>query len=295
MTNGIPASFGPVRDSDLPVPNGWFQASVNVTSGLNAGRLNPNGPKAGEVVLYLNTLDFGLENQKDDIWDCSERAIWGIAHARHRFPGCAIGMAEGKGQIGSVSGKDHAVIIIWDKELTRYIYWDPLYPNTTPYKFDPNPVRIVAFPFGADGQVDTAEPIKSLHMSRIKDKNYVSWDANYWLYPLTTADHRGVKDYLFGVRYDSNCVDINSHSGASVGDIGEYWRDRDRAFWAYIHVRRDYPGCAIGVAFGDPATDYSTVVNVIWYKDGNETKRLCWDPWKREDVTTSFKPRTLFF
>jgi hypothetical protein len=297
MTNGIPAPLESVKNSELSVPAGWVQVADNVTSGLNASRVNPKGPTVDEVVRYLRTLNFGIDNQVDDKWDCSERAIWGIAHARHRFPGFAIGMAEGKGQVGSVNGKDHAVIILFEKGLGSYIYFDPLFPNMQPYEFDPHPVRITAFPFGADGQKDTVEPIKSLNMTRIKDNNYVSWDANYWLYPLTTADRKGVLDYLNVPIYEGSCIDLRGHSGANGWDFREYWRDRDRAFWAYIHVRRVYEGCAIGVAFGDPAAGNSQVTNVLWHREGGEIKRLYWDPSPeiRRDVTNSFKPRTIFF
>jgi hypothetical protein len=293
MTKG---TIVPVKDSDL-VPDGWFLANLGVTTGLNPNSVNHHGPTVDEVVSYLSTLNFGLDNQVNDIWDCIDRAIWGIVHARHKFPGCAIGMAEGKGQTGSVSGKPHAVILIWDNVPSNPRYWDPLFQTTKPYKFDPSR-RIIAFPFGADGKSDTIEPIKSLHMSRIKDKNYVSWDSNYRLYPLTTDADDGVLDYLEKSNYEFSCVD--GHPAANQNDFGDYWHDMDQAFWAYIHVRRAYPGCAIGVAYGDPKDDFSTVVNVLWYKDEKGIQQKYLDPSpdispQDKDVTKSFKPRRLFY
>lgn len=277
------------------IPSGLKRAPIKATNGLDLKGVNTRGPSADDIVKYLRTLNFGLGNQAEDKWDCSERALWGIIHARHRFPGIAIGMAEGKGQVGSMAGRDHAVIIIWEREFKKYIYFDPLYPDINVYQFDSEPLRITAFPSGPDGQKDEIRPINKL--DRIRDSNYVSYKTRYWLYPRKTSDRKGLLDYLSVPKYEISCIDLRGHQWIDGESFRKYWRDEDWAFWAYIHVRRVYEGCAIGVAYGDKADGKSTVVNVIWYRDGEEIKRLYWNPspLERREVTDGFTPRKLFF
>jgi hypothetical protein len=287
---------------DLPLPKN-LRSIGECTSGLNIDRVNPNSPKASEIIQYLKTLNFDVGKQIDNKWDCTERALWGIVHARRKFPGSPIGMAEGIAQIPAIKGQHHAVIIVWEKDGKSFIYWDPLLPNKDDgsYPFDPNPNRIIAFPFGSDDQKDIFPPMRN-NMARIRDNNYVQMETNYTLYPLKTQDRTGVLDYLLKEEYEY-CADHHPDKEKEKKDrnFKEYWRDRDRAFWAYMHVRQKYLGCAIGVAFGDPAKDHSVLVNVIWYKEGTKILYKYIDPapeFKLEndkDVTNSFKPRMMFF
>lgn len=305
MATGIYAPLESVADKELHPDDILSEVGRNSTTGLNPKVINPNGPKANDVFNYLKTLNYApLDPATDDIWDCLERAIWGVAHARHRFPGSAMGVAEGTAKVGPAAGKDHAVVIVWEKGLGSFIYWDPLVPTQKlqPDEFGPV-VRIEAFPSGV-GQGDIGAPPAPIEegMTRIGDGDYVCWKTSYKLYPLTTdpkitGSRTGVLDYLNGELYKIYCVDIKGHPVANAGDYGAYWGDWSRAYWSYIHVRRIYEGCAIGVAFGKPAAGNSTVVNVLWHREGGDIKRLYFDPSPeiRRDVTTSFTPRTIFF
>lgn len=271
-------------------PGDFSEIGENCTTGLFAQRVNPK-IKPTDIIEYLKTLNFGLDRQIDDIWDCSERALWGIVHARHKFPGCAIGLAEGKNS----KKENHAVIIIWESDLKKYIYFDPLSPQKNA-DFG-SEVRIIAFPFNA---LESSEPVEIIgkSMSRIKDNNYVSWDAKYNIYPLTDAKNRnGVLDYLSTPLYDKYCVDLPAHPSVNEADFKNYWKDLDRAFWSYMHVRRQYDGCAIGVAIGDPEPKKSHFVNIIWTekKEGENHKYIFWDPSPEIRNIVSFKPKRIFF
>lgn len=304
MSNQVvaPMNLESVSDKQIPVPGGFTQIGgpgAPATSGLSKANMNANAQDANDIICYLKKLNYEPLDSKDNLWDCQERALWGIVHARRMFPGCAIGMVEGKGQEGGVAGVDHAAIVVWERGLEGYRYWDPLFPDKDDgtYKFDPHPVRIIAFPFGVNGDADMIDPI-SHNMSKIDIGNYISWETEYWLYPLTEDDPKSVINYLRHPGYNFSCIDFDNHTGGAIDGKNKYWRDADRAFWAYIHVRRQYPGCAIGVVFGKPKRGYSFAVNVLWYKEGGEIKYKYLDPipkHRNSDVTAKFIPEMLFF
>lgn len=303
MTAGIPAPtevLG-VNEYERLHPNDILtEIGKNCTMGLNVNAINPTAPKVDDVFNYLQTLNYEPKNpQNIDIWDCLERALWGVAHALHRFPGCAIGVAEGTAKVGPATDKDHAVIIIWEKGLGSFIYWDPLLPakKLTPDEFGPI-VRIEAFPpgVGFDNMGKQPAPITD-EMTRIGKGKFVCWKTGYKLYPLKVPKEQGrngIEDYLNVPLYENSCIDIGGHQpGPKDGD--PFWGPRSRALWSYIHVRRVYESCAIGIAFGEPEKGKSPVVNVLWQKDGDKYKRIYWDPTPEILKEVSFKPTTMFF
>lgn len=289
-----------VKMEDLISPD-WASAPENATYSLNFKLVNPRVPSIDEVERYLRTLDYGLEHQKEDIWDCFDRSLWGIAHARHRFPGIAIGLAEGISRLEGTYGQNHALIIIWEKGLANYRYFDPSNQDSISFSSEPLRIkRIIAFPFDTNGHYTTVELIRGQYMSRIKDGNYISYKKNYCLYPLEgqKQEQKGILDYLYGHEYEFSCIDLNGHQWIDGFSFKEYWRDEDWAFWTYIHVRRAYKGCAIGVAYGEQEFSRSSFVNVIWRKlDGNgKIEPLFWDPSpEKRGIVPNFRPKMLLF
>jgi len=268
-----------------------FGSIASMTTGLNAGKVAPNGPTYDKVIEYMREIDFGANKQKDNEWDCVDRAIWGIAHVRHRFPGCPVGMAEGLASVGTIVKQDHAVMVIWDKDF-KYHYCDPIQLGKE-VTFHNKPTRIIALPFASEGENDTVEPFTKLNLPRLQNGNYVRWDTEYKIYPETTNDRNGVKDYLWNEVYEKNCISLNAHT--SVGDLS-YWKAADAAFWTYTHVRRTFPGCAIGVAFGKPEDDKkSKVVNLIFVKKEKKITPVFWDPLPQNKISVSFTPNRFFF
>jgi hypothetical protein len=288
----IPDSLATVSPDDIIrdclTPAG-FKSVANITTGLRTKKVAPGGPTIDQIVEYLRSVDFG--GQEINNWDCADRAIWGIVHARHRFPGCAVGMAEGNASVGTICNADHAVMIIWDRDF-KYRYYDPLLPENE-VTFHPAPIRIIALPLAIEGESDTVEPFTKLHLPRLQSGSYVRWDTQYKIYPTKTNERNGVVDYLWNAVYEKNCVSLNAHT--SKGDLS-YWKATDAAFWSYSHVRRIFPGCAIGVAFGKPADDTkSTVVNIIFSKDGKKIKPIFWDSLPQNKMEVSFTPNRIFF
>lgn len=268
-------------------PSGFI--SVTSTTGLNIAKVAPNRPTIPSVVQYLsNNVDFGnTTEQKNNEWDCVDRALWGIAYARQKFPGMAVGMAMGKASVGSIKDADHAVMIIWDGN--NYLYHDPLQPGK-PVTFT-SIQGVFAFPFGADGQKDIIDPLKSIILDRMMDNKYVHWDTEYKIYPTKTADRRGIEDYLTYAVYDPQCINLDAI------DLN-YWKAADAALWSYMHVRRHYKGAAIGIAFGVPQDpNKSKVVNIIWAWDPNtkKIKTIFWDPLPQFKMEVGFTPKRIFF
>jgi hypothetical protein len=280
----IPSSLKKVTPDEIK-PTGF--TSANPTTGLNKDKVAPNGPTIPSIVQYLSNVDFGATtDQKNNEWDCVDRALWGIAYARQKFPGIAVGMAEGVASVGSINNGNHAVMILWDKDF-NYLYHDPLQPGK-PVTFN-SIERIFAFPFGSDGQIDTVDPLRKLMLPRIKDNNYVHWDTEYQIYPKTTDDRRGIEDYLSYAVYDPKCIDLNSINL-------DYWKAADAALWSYMHVRRHYKGAAIGLAFGVPDDpNKSKVVNLIWTLEANKIKPVFWDPNPKFKMEVGFTPKRVFF
>jgi hypothetical protein len=302
-TSGIPGKTGSCTRQDIldELSESFSLDSVDkATTGLNIDRVNKNGPTADEVINYLKTLNgYGGGSVVNDEWDCTEKALWGIVHARHRFPGLAIGMSEGIAK-EFVPNQAHAVIIIWDKGLKSYKYYDPGKGSTV--AFDDHPHRILSFP---TGPADSVDPLNKMQLSKIGESHCVSMELNYNFYDLKTKDRMGVLDYLNRPIdpkiNDIPCCDSNSHPGAKEKDSLDYWRPLDMAFWTYMHVRQIYRGCAIGVAIGiDPKDSKkdTRAFNIIWKKENDELKPVYWNPHptrKEEVPKDNFIPKTVFF
>lgn len=299
MTQFQPAnSVEEITDVDLKrgMPSG-FRSVRNMTLGLSIEKVAPNGPSIADIITEIKKMDFGRTTQADDKWDCEERAIWGMFHIRHKFPGCPVGIAEGKATVGSINNLDHAVLVLWDKEF-KHQFVDPAQVGKA-VTFS-EIVRIFALPTAADNQPDAVELLKKLNLPRLKDNQYINHDAKYWIYPKTTDARNGVIDYLWNAFYEKDCPNIDKSAAAhdEVGDTS-YWKAADTAFWAFAHVRRVFEGCAIGVAFGTPKKEGITkAVNIILTKNGNKIEPIYWDalPQNKKIVDVAdFTPNKIFF
>jgi hypothetical protein len=277
--------WGPLKDSGSSA-SGIFLKQVLFQS------LNPNikSPKPS-VIDYLNSLNYGpiLAGGRKDVyeWDCADRSLWAIAHARRSYPGLPMAIAEGKGKVGAgIAGQDHAVVLLWwetdqNKHTTDYIYFDPSLPvadRVLTNKNDFGPiVRITAFPIAKRAAPNIIAP---LDLATIDDDivgHSITMDEYVNLYSMRTADKKGLLDYLEADAFSKSCVNSGNHSGATDNEIVMCYTDTDRALWNKAHIRRDYPGCPVAVAFGKPVDGVSKAVNIIWEGAG---KKILWDPKK---------------
>jgi len=280
---GVASIKGPLDD-----------VGINVTTGLNESKISPSDPR--EVLKYLNLVNYGTHVA--DFYDCEDRAFWGVVHARRRFPGVAIGVAEGKAIQGpqGVPGQDHAVIILWyknDKGEYEHLFYEPLLKSVVDFP----PVRVTSFPSNTS-KPDERDTIAPLNKFTRVNQRTIRYDRRRLVYPARTNDQKGVLDYLDSELFEKECVNLAEHSISDSTGFDLYWSNTDRALWSFVHVRRAYPGCPIGVAIGEPANiGGSVAVNVIWFRDQDQPnariKMIYWDPAAKPHIV-QFTPRVTF-
>jgi hypothetical protein len=265
------------------------------TTGLNLSKSNDGKYSKiwfrdpNKIMDYLDTLTyepFSLGNipEDQDAWDCEDRAYWGIAHVRFKYPGFPIGVAEGKND----KGQDHAVIILWyqkDDKSLDYLYYDPTKQVPSKRRLGKNfgvPYRITAFPVAPKGQKEAVPPQLENDSKESIYGHHITLDDYWFIYPLRTKDKKGILDFLEGGLYNTLCIDRNKHRTDNDGEMRLWGTNTDYALWVLAHLRRHYPGCAVGVAIGQPVGGKGKSVNVLWYREGDteegKISKKFWDP-----------------
>ena len=153
------------------------------------------------VIQYLGNLDF--DTHIPEYYDCEDRAFWGVAHARYRFPGLPIGVVSGHtSQNHPIPNQDHAVIVMWQsvgrdnqgKAILKPILYDPLPNLPTGYnRLVDNFATVksvIGFPVG-----DNIPPIEGRELVPLNNTAIV-FDIKRIIYPLHTDDEMGIMDYL---------------------------------------------------------------------------------------------------
>ncbi len=256
------------------------------TTGLMEGRTTLNRIDDYDINVHVIKNLHGLNFAKyvPEFYDCEDRAFWGMAHLRHFLPGVPIGVASGVAQDGPIAGKPHAVIIIWRRGPGGDIvpeFWDPLPEHQGLVGFG-GIQSIVAFPADV-GKINTPPIVNSLNGSMlVYDRKRVAYRREDLLNYLRTAP------------YEKNCVNAKLHQKSSESDFNSWWSRSDRALWAFVHARRDYPGCPVGVAKGNKVSGDSTWLVTVFYK--NDTGDLEWtyfDP-KSSTEVKNFNPTMIF-
>ncbi|VVB66972.1 Uncharacterised protein [uncultured archaeon] len=254
-------------------------------TGLNTGIIMH--PYPIEIVEdELKKLNYGKYIK--EFYDCEDRAFWGVMHLRHKFPGVPVGVVSGQaveGPVSEMADRSHAVILLWYRERgeLKYVFWDPLPEHQGEIKFDPS--IFITFPIGKP-EIPMVNPVPTDYY-RINN-NTVVFDQRRMVYELRTEDKKGLLDYLERGDHDTACKE--SHEIFNQPDFPENWRDYDKASWPFVHVRRAYPGCPVGVAIGNPVTGKSYSSVILWDKD---SKLHYWDPITKKEES-KFKPRIAF-
>ncbi|GEM_PF-1509399 len=251
------------------------------------------------VFSYLDSLN--IREDYREIWfDCEDVALSTMAHARNKFPGLPIGIVSGVALKGSIKGQRHAFNILWWRKGKKFYYslWDPMQKDF--YEIDRFLEKIgemraiIAFPTKGNERV---EPIPENFSSRglSLEGKVIAFDEKRLIYPFGGDD--GIKSYLeendTGDATSFNKVCKQKHDSVDDSDTYKNWfLDYDRALWTFVHLRRAYPGCPVGLAIGGrskkPGGRTSESYEIlIWYRE-NDTKqgtpkRIYWRPSAKPD------------
>lgn len=232
------------------------------------GHTNPYEKDKGlpdSIFSYLYGLNH--KNHVNVYYDCEDRAFWTMAHVRHRFPGFPIGMISGVAAEGGpgLTGERHALNVLWwyDETVKSYVcsYWDPILDRFV--KGINQKKAVIGFPLGAGRYDPIPNNIDPL------DNTLIAFDEKRLIYPLD--GNGGVSEYLENKTYENpgECKDPhNSIYDKKSLDFQNRWKRYDEALWTFVHVRRAYPGCPIGVAIGT-IDGKKVYVNIIWGSDGS--------------------------
>jgi hypothetical protein len=228
--------------TDLNVPGGLnaIKPDADGTTGLR-GYISPFPDS--EIKNILTNADYG--QYIPDIWDCEQRAFWGISQVRCKLYGCPIGAAIGKIQEASYSSSSemHTLIIYW-KHLGgnnyQQVYFDPgLNRETTAFI----PHIIIPFPVFRPSQPDIIRNEFLPFANNRIDSGYLALNTNYTFVKADTIINR-LKNL------QDKCKEPDNPPIA-------YRFSEDRALWASNHVRREFAfdkqggiSLPVGVAFG---------------------------------------------
>jgi hypothetical protein len=278
-------------------PNPINNANENVATGLSTKNTSIYYVNEKYINEDLKVLHYREKQHVDLYYDCDDRALWGIAHLRHKYPGVPIGIASGARKVG----EPHAVIVFWDDNGPGPYYWDPnkqgivAGPKKDGWKdYYKDLWSVIAFPLGT--MPDIKDPFNKFGPPPFKNLGYF-FDENYLVYKWSD-----LKDYLAKKMYEDNCEDQAFHKEIYKPEFepGGHWKDYDRALWVLVHMRRGYPGCAAGIAIGQKVAGKSSAVVIIWQFENDDSKsnpvakEIYWDP-KTFDLRTDFKPESIIY
>lgn len=290
MSHGL-ASQGSVNASIKKMPDDLNPLPLKSTTGMWSEHVYAHDPS--DVLHYLHSLDYG--KHVDNLYDCEDRAFWGIAHARSRFPGQPMAVAIGNVVGGPFDGQNHAVIAFWakDKGLYKNFYFDPEGKVSWVPKVKGGLVNF-------DTKILIPYPVYRPNSGSGKQRDLPPFDQFTWKsgavildrsYKLFDASSiKKMMDFLRNKRYGITEIPIDSNLSSLFSSLWENSIE-DRVLWAFAHARREFIGYAIGMAFGTIVknrSDYASLV--LW---DNQGEPILMDIEFGRVIPEDFKVRTL--
>jgi hypothetical protein len=264
------------------------------------------------TLRYLGTLDYS--DYIPEFYDCEDIALWAVAHVRRRFPGSGIGIASGTALEGDLANKDHAILILWyaqekdaNDNITKvgYKFWDPVYSPNGPSEMDSFEVKsIVSFPLGTEIPPSNRGDLRILSNEALvfdeKRIMYKKEDLLGYLNNPSNISKIVTEDGEFRFWDDVNCRHLhnsNDHKQENNEDFLSRWKAYDTTLSAFVHARRKFKGCALGMAIGDVIGGVHSSAIIIWHESG-ESKELEYGYWSpthpSANLNKNFVPRMIF-
>ena len=274
--------------SVIPKPSGFFGVAGGTTM-FDTDFKDMNILQDKQAVIdILESLHYGT--YVPEFYDCEDRAFWGAAHVRNAIPGYPIGVISGKAAY--MQNQDHAIVMFFVKEdnKLKLVLYDPIKAhgevklnNQTGFH---SVMSTVAFPICDKpvGQLFTGHPKYQLGDKSHKD--FLIFDNKRLIYPLRKQNN-GILDYL--ERGFRKCPDMDKHHKSETPadriTFKENWHDYDKALWYFVHVRRDYPGCPVGIGIISPDD----------VKGGSNSVLAIWNSGREKDVDGKLMPNPIYW
>jgi len=287
--------FTPPGKPDKPLkkmPNDISYLPFRTTTGMWSDYVHAHNPN--DVVNYLQSLDYG--SHVDNVYDCEDRAFWGIAHARSRFPGQPMAAAIGKAVGGPFDGQNHAVIAFWakDRNIYKNFYFDPEVKVSGSAKVKGDLVNfdtkiLVPFPmWRKNSKSGKQEELPPFNKGFSYQSGAAVLDRSYTLF--NADSHNKMMDFLekksYGMPKGPSDPDLSSLFDTHWMKIVE-----DRVLWVFVHARRKFKGYATGMAFGSMARDNADYALLVIWNDKGEP--LLYDIETGLIKSSDFKARTV--
>lgn len=227
--------------------------ALNKPVGLTYANSGSTGLWLGDQVVdpYSKAKILGILNaempkpefkHKPGLWECTDRAYWGVSAVRCQCPGAPVAVAIGVAKERAVAGQDHAVIYFWylDNNNWKPILFDPLYGEIQDFETKvliPFPIYRPGGGYGLRKDLPPFEGIGPINGGYISP----SYDDYF-------VDNFGkITDIISNKTY----ISCNMPTNQKEQDVFIQYRTReDRAFWAFTHIRSKFNANAVGFALG---------------------------------------------
>jgi hypothetical protein len=281
MSNGV-APLGDIDFRTISGPGNIVNANMGVGTGLKTD------PTLIKYVLP-NEIDNFLKSVKYEPYvtmyrDCDNQAYWGWAHLRHRFPGVPSGIASGINDQGIA----HAEIMYWVEGSAQPIFWDQ--NRKSPVGNYQTIYSAIAFPWGSIPC--SIPPFASF--TPLANPGFF-YNESYHVYPK-----QAIVNYLTNRGYDTQCgkdpVDHKIYNPHEF-ETGGRWTSYDDALWGVVHLRKQFIGCAVGIARGKKVDGDLPSTIIIWHypnDDNSQQPVPCyWDT--KANRLVNFNPERIIY
>jgi len=292
---GVISAAGEAVASKLAMP---LPLVPNGTTGMLYSAMHSHNPN--DVMDFIIKEAANYPKYKATIWDCEDHAFLAAADIRCRFPGQPIAIAIGTAtEPKALIGVSHAVNYLWfeRKEGDKSI-WDTvkILDTTLPrpgFVGSFNPTLVIPIPVSGTSNHKDLPPFERF---AFQPTAAFRLDASYNFTLIESKvipalEQKPKPDYLRCLKPPQNVY----RSDASWDDLrknSELRTYRDVVFHAFAHIRKEFMGAPVGIAFGtETETNKDSAMLILW---SNQNKFDYWDYQEGKylaETGVKFKPR----
>jgi len=207
-------------------------------------------PSLEDVKAVINAIP--PDQYIPELWDCEDRALYAISRVRCMHPCMPIGLAIGQLTDQTIIKGKHALVILWDKDFTKYEFYDPALKQ--PIGF--NPDLIIPMPSYGNRIADNIPGTGGLPPITYKSSAIFQFDGRY---DFSDKMIKAAKTFLVS-------GGVGLCRGSRCPQFIESYHSYDKVLFWFINMRKedDLKGCPIGVAFGKWKNSFPQALMVFW-------------------------------